>query len=153
MRRREFIGFLGSAAVASPLAAMAQETGRTYRLGFVATTTREEAWFTAFFEELRGLGFIEGQNLTVIPNGFAVPNDLLSELAAAQVKAAPDVIIAAGPVATRAAQAATKTIPILAASDNMVTEGLVPSMRRPGGNTTASACWLRISTASGKTSS
>ena len=136
VRRREFIALVGSAAVAWPFAAMAQEAGRTYRLGFVSAAPRDEAWYTAFFEELRGLGFVEDQNLTVIPGGFGVRNELLSELAASLVRAAPDAIIAAGPIATRAAQAATKTIPILAASDDMVGDGLVPSMRRPGGNTT-----------------
>ena len=136
MKRRKFITLLGGAAVAWPFAAMAQEAGRTYRLGFVSAAPRDEAWYTAFFEELRSLGFVEGQNLTVIPGGFGVRNELMSELAAALVKAAPDAIIAAGPIATRAAQAATKTIPILAASDDMVADGLVPSMRRPGGNTT-----------------
>jgi putative tryptophan/tyrosine transport system substrate-binding protein len=136
LKRREFIRLLGVTATAWPFAAMAQEAGRTYRLGFVSAAPRDEAWYTAFFEELRGLGFVEDQNLTVIPGGFGVRNELLSELAASLVRAAPDAIIAAGPIATRAAQAATKTIPILAASDDMVEDGLVPSMRRPGGNTT-----------------
>jgi putative tryptophan/tyrosine transport system substrate-binding protein len=105
VRRREFIALAGSAAVAWPFAAMAQEAGRTYRLGFVSAAPRDEAWYTAFFEELRGLGFVEDQNLTVIPGGFGVRNELLSELAASLVRAAPDAIIAAGPIATRAAQA------------------------------------------------
>ena len=135
LKRRDFITLLGGAA-ACPFAAMAQEAGRTYRLGFVSAAPRDEAWYAAFFEELRGLGFVEDQNLTVIPGGFGIRNELLSELAASLVRAAPDAIIAAGPIATRAAQAATKTIPILAASDDMVADGLVPSMRRPGGNTT-----------------
>jgi putative tryptophan/tyrosine transport system substrate-binding protein len=138
MRRREFIALLGGAAGISfntaPL--YAQEAGRIYRIGFVSAAPREEAWYTAFFEELHGLGFVEGQNLTVIPGGFGVRNELLSEVAAALGRAAPDAIVAAGPIAARAAQAATKTIPILAASDDMVGDGLVPSMRRPGGNTT-----------------
>src|ERR1700747_3078781 len=127
MKRREFITLLGGTAAAWPVAARAQQVGRTYRLGFVSAAPRDEAWYTAFFEELRGLGFIEGQNLTVIPGGFGVRNELLSELATSLVRAAPDAIIAAGPIAARAAQAATKTIPILAASDDMVGDGLVPS--------------------------
>ena len=80
--------------------------------------------------------FVEGQNLTVLSGGFGVRNELLGEVAAALVRAEPNAIIAAGSIATRAAQAATKTIPILASSDNMVEDGLVPSIRRPGGNTT-----------------
>jgi len=138
MKRREFITLLGGAAasVSTPLPLFAQEAGRIYRIGFVSAAPREEAWYTAFFEELRGLGFVEGQNLTVISGRFGVRNELLGEVAAALVRAAPDAIVAAGPIAARAAQAATKTIPILAASDDMVGDGLVPSMRRPGGNTT-----------------
>jgi len=138
LKRREFVTLLGGAAalVSRSLPLCAQEAGRIYRIGFVSAAPREEAWYTALFEELRGLGFIEGQNLTVIPGGFGVRNELLSEVAAALVKATPDAIIAAGPIATRAAQAATKTITILASSDDMVGDGLVPSMRRPGGNTT-----------------
>ena len=106
LKRRDFITLLGGAA-AWPFAAMAQEAGRTYRLGFVSAAPRDEAWYAAFFEELRGLGFVEDQNLTVIPGGFGIRNELLSELAASLVRAAPDAIIAAGPIATRAAQAAT----------------------------------------------
>ena len=138
MKRREFITLLGgtAASVSTPLPLFAQEAGRIYRIGFVSAAPREEAWYTAFFEELRGLGFVEGQNLTVISGGFGVRNELLGEVAAALVRAAPNAIVAAGPIAARAAQAATKTIPILAASDDMVGDGLVPSMRRPGGNTT-----------------
>jgi ABC-type uncharacterized transport system substrate-binding protein len=138
MKRREFITLLGgtAASVSTPLPLFAQEAGRIYRIGFVSAAPREEAWYTAFFEELRGLGFVEGQNLTVISGGFGVRNELLGEVAAALVRAAPNAIVAAGPIAARAAQASTKTIPILAASDDMVGDGLVPSMRRPGGNTT-----------------
>src|SRR5215472_5446231 len=111
MTRREFISLLGGAAasVSTPLPLSAQEAGRIYRIGFVSAAPREEAWYTAFFEELRGLGFVEGQNLTVISGGFGVRNELLGEVAAALVRAAPNAIVAAGPIAARAAQAATKT--------------------------------------------
>ena len=138
MQRREFITLLGGAAasVSTLLPLCAQESGRIYRVGFVSAAPREEPMYTALFEELRGLGFVEGQNLTVLSGGFGVRNELLGEVAAALVRAEPNAIIAAGSIATRAAQAATKTIPILASSDNMVEDGLVPSIRRPGGNTT-----------------
>ena len=52
------------------------------------------------------------------------------------VKAAPDAIYSGGEVATRAVQAATKTLPIIAVSSDMVAEKLVTSLARPGGNTT-----------------
>ena len=63
MRRRQFVALMG-ASVAWPFAATAQEAVRTYRLGFLVTTPREAN--IAFFDELRRLGFIEGQNLTVV---------------------------------------------------------------------------------------
>ena len=64
MRRREFIAFMG-ASVTWPFAALAQQAGRTYRLGGVSVSPRNAPWFVAMFDELRRLGFIEGQNLTL----------------------------------------------------------------------------------------
>ena len=94
MRRREFITLLGGAAAAWPLAAWAQQSDRTYRLGFLIPTSRQTPAVAAFFDELRLNGFIEGQNLTVVPGGFDVRNEELAGRAAALVKAAPDAIIA-----------------------------------------------------------
>src|SRR2546425_1317427 len=94
MKRREFITLLGGAMAAWPLAAPAQEPGRIYRLGFLIPSPRETAAALALFDELRLNGFIEGENLIVIPGGFDVPNDAVAERAAALIKAAPDVIIA-----------------------------------------------------------
>jgi putative tryptophan/tyrosine transport system substrate-binding protein len=65
MRRREFITLVGTAALAWPLAAQAQEPGRAYRVGSVSTFPRNAPIIVAMFDELRRLGFIEGQNLTI----------------------------------------------------------------------------------------
>jgi hypothetical protein len=67
MRRRDFISILGSAAAAWPLAARAQESGRTYRLGALMPAPRQTPAVHAMFDELSRNGFIEGQNLLVIP--------------------------------------------------------------------------------------
>jgi putative ABC transport system substrate-binding protein len=91
----------------------------------------------AFFNELQRRGFIEGQNLTVEYRAYGLHVDLVSEYAAELVKARVDVIVTAGIDDTiRAAQQATKTIPILAMAGDMVGSGLVGSMARPDGNTT-----------------
>jgi hypothetical protein len=73
MNRREFITLIGGAA-AWPLATRAQEQGRTYRLGAVIPVGREHPAIVAFFDELRLFGFIENENLTVIPGGFNIGN-------------------------------------------------------------------------------
>jgi putative tryptophan/tyrosine transport system substrate-binding protein len=135
MLRREFITLIGGAA-AGPFAAMAQEPGRTYRLGCLLPFTRDVPVNVAFFDEVRRRGFIEGQNLTIDYRAFAPHVDLISQYAAELVKAQPDVIYAGGGAAIRAVQQATKAIPILGITDDMVGEGLVDSLARPNGNTT-----------------
>jgi len=135
MRRREFLGVLGGAA-AWPLAAQAQEAGRNYRLGFLIPTGRETPAVAAFFDELRLSGFIEGQNLTVVPGGFGVRNDQIVEAAATMVKAAPDAIVGGPELQLRALQAVTRTIPLIGMTEDMVAEGFAASLARPGGNVT-----------------
>jgi putative tryptophan/tyrosine transport system substrate-binding protein len=135
MKRREFIALAG-ASVAWPFAAVAQQAGRTYRLGSLEPNPSDWPHTVAYFDELRNRGFIEGQNLTIDYRNFAPHADLISEYAAELVKAKPDVIYAGGGVAVRAVQQATKTIPIVGIADDMVGEGLVESLARPSSNTT-----------------
>jgi putative ABC transport system substrate-binding protein len=133
MRRREFITLLGGTA-AWPFSLCAQEIAHTYRLGFLIPGPRE--MLAAFFDELRLHGFIEGQNVTVVPSGFDVRNEQLAELAAALVKAAPDVIVGGPELPLRALKEATQTIPLFGMTEDMVAAGLVASLARPGGNVT-----------------
>ena len=136
MRRREFITLLGGAAAAWPLAASAQEPARIYRLGAIIPIGRQSPAIAAFFDEMRLFGFIEGQNLTVLPNGFGVRNDELDERAEALVKATPDVIISGPDNYTHVLQQRTRTIPLVAMTEDMLRAGLVNSLARPGGNIT-----------------
>jgi len=133
MRRRKFITLLGGAA-AWPLAALAQQAGRTYRLGCLLPSPPNE--YVAFFDGLRRRGFIEGQNLTVEYRAYGQHVDLIPQYAAELVKARVDVIAASGDEAARAIQQATKTIPIVAIGANLLGSGLVTSLARPDGNTT-----------------
>jgi ABC-type uncharacterized transport system substrate-binding protein len=135
MKRREFITLLGGAA-AWPLAARAQEAGRTYRLGFLIPAPRETPAVAALIDELRVNGFIEGQNLVVIPGGFDVRNEQLAQQAAALVKAAPDAIVAGPELPLQALQELTRTIPLIGMTEDMVATGLAASLARPGGNIT-----------------
>jgi putative ABC transport system substrate-binding protein len=137
MKRREFITLLGGAAAAWPLAARAQEPGRTYRLGVLAIGARQQSPpQVAFFDELQLSGFIEGQNLAVLPDGFGVPVNQLAARAAAMVRLAPDVLVGVGELATRALQQETQTIPIVGSAEDMRAAGLVASPARPDGNLT-----------------
>jgi putative tryptophan/tyrosine transport system substrate-binding protein len=135
MRRRDFI-LASGAALAWPLAAAAQEPGRTYRLGMLMPFPRDHPFVLGFLGDLRNRGFIEGQNFAIKYRDFGPNPELSSQYAAELVKAKVDVIYGGGGAPTRAAQQATKTIPILGFSDDMVGEGLVDSLARPGGNTT-----------------
>lgn len=145
MKRRKVLGMLAGAMawpLASPLgwplAARAQnwEPGRLYRIGFLIPTPRNVPVVAAFFDELRNNGLVEGQNLLVVAGSFGVQNDQVPASAASLVAAAPDVIVAGPELPIRALQKLTQSIPILGMTEDMVGEGLVASLARPGGNTT-----------------
>jgi len=65
----------------------------------------------AFLDELRAQGFVEGQNLTIVPGRFQVRNEQIADLVPPLVKAAPDAIISAGDVITRALLKASSRAP------------------------------------------
>jgi ABC-type uncharacterized transport system substrate-binding protein len=136
MRRRDFITLLGSAAVARPLAARAQEPGRIYRLGSLFGSQRTAPYHVAIFDALRQNGFVEGQNLLADPHGYGLRVDQVAGHAAEVVDARVDVILCTGDAAIRAAQQVTKTIPILASTEDMVGSGFVHSLAKPDGNVT-----------------
>ena len=146
MRRRDFtIGLLLATAVR---AVQAQERGKQRRIaivipaGAVAIISETSSdlirlrFYQGFFGELRRLGDVEGQNLTIErysgegrPEGFA---DLAREV----VGRSPDVIVAQTNPVALAVRAATGTIPIVWVGVNAIGVGLVTSLARPGGNIT-----------------
>jgi putative tryptophan/tyrosine transport system substrate-binding protein len=136
MRRREFIKLLGGTLTFRSIAVGAQEAGRSRRLGFLVPNPRQLPAVHALFDELRLNGFVEGQNLFVIPNGFEALGDNVDELARALIDAKPDVVIAGPELQLRALQKLTDTVPIAGMSEDMVDEGLVTSLAHPGGNIT-----------------
>ena len=136
MRRRAFISLLGGAAVAWPLAGHTQEPGRVYRIGSLHQSPADAPQHLAFVAELQKLGFIDGQNLTVDRHGYGLSVERFAEVAQDHVKAHVDAILCGGEAAARAAQGATRTIPLVVLVDDAVRAGLVPSLAKPGGNTT-----------------
>jgi putative ABC transport system substrate-binding protein len=124
--------------LASVSSAAAQQPGKVPRIGFLAlsasvTQIRREA----FLQGLRELGYTDGRNIVIEFRNAEQKLDRLSELATELVRLKVNVIVTAGPAPTRAAKAATTTIPIVMTQDpDPVGNGFVASLARPGGNIT-----------------
>ena len=116
--------------------AWAQQPRRIYRLGCLFSAPENAPHQLALVEGLRRSGFIEGQNLTIDRRGYGLRSDQFDEHAADLARMGVDVILAGGDPAVRAAQRVTDTIPILALTDDMLGQGFVRSLAKPGGNTT-----------------
>jgi putative tryptophan/tyrosine transport system substrate-binding protein len=140
MRRRKFIKLIGSAAVAWPLAARAQGTGKIPRIGVLwhAGNAAEEAIFLAAFRQgLADFGYVEGRNIVAEHRFPAELPDRFQSMAAELVGLKMDVLVAAGQPPALALQQATKTIPIVfVAANDPIGVGLVNSLARPSGNIT-----------------
>ncbi len=138
MDRRAFIGRIAAGVLAAPLVAEAQQAGRVYRLGFLSDAKpTDSAPLRAFWGTLRELGYVEGQNLAVEYRYAAFNHDRLPELAAELVRLKPDVIVTGGTPNIAALKHATTTVPIVMTyAPDPVGEGLIASLRKPGGNIT-----------------
>ena len=136
MRRRDFITLAGGTAVLAPLVARAQQSGRVYKLGCLIPAERSSPGIAAFFDEMRLNGFVEGRNLEVTPNGFGIFRNQIDKMVDTILASNPDAIVAGPDRYTRTFQQKTKTIPIIAMSEDLVAEGLIASLARPGGNIT-----------------
>src|SRR5215831_17130748 len=138
IERRKFLAMLGSAA-AWPLAARAQQPGKSPTIGFLGATTPTiwSPFVGAFLQRLRGLGWIDGRDIAIEYRWAEGRDDRYAALAAEFVQRRVDVIVTAGTTATMSVKKATSTIPIVFASaGDPVGTGLVDSLARPGGNVT-----------------
>jgi len=136
MRRREFISLVGGAVLAPPLGALAQEPGRVYRLAIVTTAARDEPPTQAFLDELRVQGFVEGKNIEFLSDTFQFNNERAAAVVPAIIRAAPDAIVSAGDFITEKFKEATKAIPVVAMTEDMVAAGFAATLAKPGGNIT-----------------
>src|SRR5262245_4007056 len=136
MKRREFILALGG-AVASPLAAGAEQSERVRTIGILASQSL--APIQRFARKLRDHGYVEGQNLRLVSR-FAEDRDERYPVMAAELTAIPvDLIVTWGTPAALAAKQATTTIPIVMGAIGDPGVGIVSNLARPEGNITGFA--------------
>jgi putative ABC transport system substrate-binding protein len=141
MDRRAFITLMGGSILAVPLTAEGQQAGKLHRIGLLASSPPNSpggrrAW-EGFFQGMRELGYVEGQNILVEGRWYGERTDRLPALAGELVQLKVDVIVAGAAPAPEAARRATSTIPIVMANHNdPVGSGLVASLARPGRNVT-----------------
>ena len=143
IRRRKLLAALGAAALSAAFPSLAQQRSKPWRIGVLASRSRPSSPddpYASFAKGMSEFGYVEGKDYVydwVYADGHY---ERLSELAAELVRRKVDIIVATSSVGAQAAHAATRTIPIVAASAlEPVTMGLATSLARPGGNVTGLA--------------
>jgi len=146
VNRRAFITLLGGAA-AWPLAARAQQSAKVYRVGMLETISEalNAANLAAFRHSLRGLGYIEGQNLSIEYRSADGRAESFPAMAGELVRSNVDLIVTRGTPASLAVKNATATIPVvMAAIAEPFSSGLVAGLARPGGNFTGLSSFAAV---------
>jgi len=135
MRRREFLALVVGAAT-GPIASLAQNLAKSYRLAFLALRTGQES--AVVKQRLDELGYAEGKNLVFDFHSADGQPERLAALATELVRTNPDVIVTGfGTLTAKAVQAATVTIPVVFTTvGDPIGAGIVQSLNRPGANIT-----------------
>jgi putative ABC transport system substrate-binding protein len=141
MRRRDFITFLGGAAVGWSLTAHAQQSERMRRVGVLTgisgSDSETKVRMAAFSQELQRLGWIDGQNVRIDIRGGGGDVAQVRKYAAELVALAPDVILVIGSFVMTPLLEATRTVPIVfTVVVDPVGAGFVQNLSHPGGNVT-----------------
>jgi len=138
MNRRTFVWNGAAAGALLPSVLGAQPSARVYRLGYIGLTgPAPDPQWVAFHDELRTLGYVEGQNLVIELRWIEGREERIPALVAELLGKNVDVLVTTDSGAVRAAKQATRTVPIVMAGvSNPERLGLVESLARPGGNVT-----------------
>jgi putative ABC transport system substrate-binding protein len=139
MQRRKFITLLGSAAIAWPLTARAQQTAKLPTIGYLGalSLSAQTKWTAAFVQRMREHGWIEGRSVVIEYRWAEGRSERFAEIATEFVRLKIDVIVTVSTAAVIATKQATSVIPIVFASaGDPVGTGLVASLAQPGGNVT-----------------
>src|SRR6266436_4169415 len=139
MGKKTIVVFLVSLALASVHLAEAQQSNKVPRIGFLSLSFPDAlaARIEAFRQGLRELGYVEGKNIVIEWRSGEGKSERIRALSAELVHLEVNIIVTAGPSATRPAKEATSMIPIVMTFDpDPVGNGFVASLARPGGNIT-----------------
>ena len=141
MRRRDFTAGLLLMAASSP--ARPQDMAKQHRIAIVRPagsvaqiSDNGNKFYRAFFNELRRLGDIEGQTLSVERYSGEGRPERFADLAREAVKGKPELVVAIGDAIAQAARTADDALPIVWVGADPIRAGLVTSLARPGGNIT-----------------
>jgi putative ABC transport system substrate-binding protein len=149
MRRREFITLLGGAAAAWPLAARAQQAGKTYRIGFLSSFTAEggKELTDCFRKGLEQLGWIEGRNIKSEYRWAGGIAERYAALAQELARLNLDLIVSNSTPAAQALQRVIRDVPVVFISvSDPVASGIVKSLARPEANITGFSNFLPATT-------
>src|SRR5262249_45147705 len=142
MRRREFIALAGGMAV-WPLVAHAQQSATKKRIAVVSPVMKVtdmriggDPIYDVLFNELKRLGYVEGENLIIDRYSGEGVSQRYPDLAREVVSTKPDLIVSASSGLTSIFKAETSTIPIVAYTGDPIRFGLISSLAHPGGNIT-----------------
>ena len=136
--RRIFIGTLAGGLLGVPMAARAQQAGKSYRIGVLASGSPTSGPFRPAFEQaLRERGWVIGESFGITYRYAEGKYNRLPALAVELVRLEPQVLVALSTTAAQAAKGATSTIPIVMSGvSDPIGAGLIASFARPGGNVT-----------------
>jgi putative tryptophan/tyrosine transport system substrate-binding protein len=157
MRRREFLGVLGGAAVAWPVVARGQQGESVRRIGIILPAAADDPEFqarlAAFHQALEQLGWIIGRNVRIDTRWATANAADIRRHVAELIALTPDVILAHASTTVGPLLQATRTVPIVfPVAGDPVAAGFVDSLSRPGGNATGfmdfeyglAAKWLEL---------
>jgi len=139
--------------LAVPLVAHPQTPRKVHRIGVLnmgPAPSAAEWQQSAFVQELRQLGYVEGHTIVIEQRYAAGKREQLSPLVDELIRLKLDLIVASGNAPAQALKAATSTIPLVAmGAGDLVGTGLVASLAHPGGTSRASPAWPSTSGGSG----
>jgi len=138
VERRAFIGVLTGGFLAAPLAAEAQSERKVPKIGIINFADPPVRGPSAglFWEPMRKLGWVEGQNVVVERRNAAGDSNQIPRLAEELVQLHVDVFLVTGARAAQQIQRVTQTIPICAYSGDFQAAGVVTNLAKPDRNVT-----------------